>query len=166
MSEAVSYEPRIVGFLCNWCSYRAADLAGTARKLYAPNVRIVRVMCSGRVDPSFVLKALSLGADGVLIAGCHPGECHYIEQNMKTMRRFAMLRHTLRQLGVEEERVRLVWASAAEGNKFAEAVDEMTADLRALGPLGWHEGWGSTPEDLEAVAGMAAEHAEALEVAP
>ena len=166
MNETPTYEPRIVGFLCNWCSYRAADLAGTARKKYAPNVRIVRVMCSGRVDPSFVLKALSLGADGVLIAGCHPGECHYIEQNIKTMRRFAMLRHTLRHLGVEPERVRLVWASAAEGHKFAEAVDAMAADLRRLGPLDWPSGWQAAPGDLEAVEGLADEHAEALEVAP
>ena len=155
-----------MGFLCNWCSYRAADLAGTARKKYAPNVRIVRVMCSGRVDPSFVLKALSLGADGVLIAGCHPGECHYIEQNIKTMRRFALLRHTLRHLGLEEERVRLVWASAAEGHKFAEAVDEMAAALRRLGPLDWRGGWQPDDADLDAVEGMAAEHAEALEVMP
>ena len=166
MSETTGYEPTIVGFLCNWCSYRAADLAGTARRKYAPNVRIVRVMCSGRVDPGFVLRALSLGADGVLIAGCHPGECHYIEQNIKTLRRFAMLRHTLRQLGVEEERVRLVWASAAEGHRFAEAVDAMTADLKRLGPLGWRRGWQPAPEDLAAVEGMAAEHAEAMEVAP
>ena len=93
------YEPKIVGFFCNWCSYRAADGAGTARIKHSPNVRVVRLMCSGRVDPSFVLKALSLGADGVLIAGCHPGECHYLEQNYKTMRRFAMLQHTLRALG-------------------------------------------------------------------
>lgn len=166
MSDTSGHEPRIVGFLCNWCSYRAADLAGTAREKYATNVRIVRVMCSGRVDPSFVLKALSLGADGVLIAGCHPGECHYIEQNLKTMRRFAMLRHTVSALGVEPERVRLVWASAAEGHRFAEAVDEMADDLKKLGPLGWYEGWQTSPEDLQAVAGMEAEHAEAMEVAP
>lgn len=159
-----AYEPRIVGFLCNWCSYRAADLAGTARVKYAPNVRIVRVMCSGRVDPTFVLKALSLGADGVLIAGCHPGECHYIRQNYKTMRRFHMLRHTLRQLGVEEERVRLVWASAAEGNLFARAVDEMTADLKRLGPLRWRSNWRAGPEEWDAVDRMAEEHAEAVEV--
>ena len=90
-----TFEPKIVGFLCNWCSYRAADLAGSARIKYPPNVRIIRVMCSGRVDPTFVFKALADGADGVMIAGCHPGECHYIEQNYKAMRRFAMLKHTL-----------------------------------------------------------------------
>ena len=103
-----TFEPRIIGFLCNWCSYRAADLAGTARMKFAPNVRNIRVMCSGRVDPAFVLKAFSLGADGVLIAGCHPGECHYIEQNYKTMRRVAMLRHTLKAMGIEPDRLE-VW---------------------------------------------------------
>ena len=166
MDDKTNHEPKIVGFLCNWCSYRAADLAGTARRKYAPNVRIIRVMCSGRVDPSFVMKAFSLGADGVLIAGCHPGECHYLEQNYKTMRRFHMLRHTLRHLGVEDERVRLVWASAAEGHKFAEAVDEMTEDLRRLGPLAWYARSAPDPRDLEAVEAVAAEHAEAMEVSP
>ena len=107
------FEPKIVGFLCNWCSYRAADLAGTARIKYSTNVRIIRVMCSGRVDPSFVLKALAMGADGVMVAGCHPGECHYLEQNYKAMRRFAIVKYTLRQMGLEENRLRLVWASAA-----------------------------------------------------
>ena len=116
------FEPKIVGFLCNWCSYRAADLAGTARIKHATNVRIIRVMCSGRVDPSFVMKALSLGADGVMIAGCHPGECHYIEQNYKAMRRYAVIKHTLREMGLEDSRVRLVWASAAEGQQLAEAI--------------------------------------------
>ena len=128
------FEPKIVGFLCNWCSYRAADLAGTARIAYAPNVRIIRVMCSGRVDPTFVLKALSLGADGVMIAGCHPGECHYLEQNYKAMRRFNMLQHTLQAMGVEEQRVQLVWASAAEGQQLAEAIDKLVADIKAAGP--------------------------------
>lgn len=133
------YEPVIVGFLCNWCSYRAADLAGTARLHYAPNMRPIRVMCSGRVDPQFVLKALREGADGVMIAGCHPGECHYVEGNIKTLRRFTLLKHMLRQLGIEEERVQIVWASASEGNVLAQAVDRMTEQLRALGPLHWGE---------------------------
>lgn len=137
MSE--QFEPVIVGFLCNWCSYRAADLAGTARLHYAPNMRDIRVMCSGRVDPQFVLKALKEGADGVLIAGCHPGECHYVEGNIKALRRFIMLKRMLAQLGVEEERVQLVWASASEGKILAEAVDEMTKQVRALGPLRWQE---------------------------
>lgn len=137
MSEA--YEPVIVGFLCNWCSYRAADLAGTARIKYAPNLRSIRVMCSGRVDPQFVLKALLDGADGVLIAGCHPGECHYVEGNIKTLRRHKLLQRMLDQWGIEPERVQLVWASASEGNVLAEAVDRMTEQLRALGPLRWKE---------------------------
>ena len=137
MSEV--YEPVIVGFLCNWCSYRAADLAGTARIKYAPNMRPIRVMCSGRVDPQFVMKALREGADGVMIAGCHPGECHYVNGNIKAMRRFYLLRAMLTQLGVEEDRVQLVWASASEGILLAEKVDQMTEALRALGPLNWEE---------------------------
>src|SRR5512140_2968078 len=119
-----SFEPTIIGFTCNWCSYRAADLAGTARVKYPPNVRLIRLMCSGRLDPTFIMKALSSGADGVLITGCHPGECHYIEQNYKALRRFLLLRRTLDALGIEPQRVRLVWASAAEG-------------VRTPGPLNW-----------------------------
>lgn len=133
----VDREPRIVGFLCNWCAYRAADLAGTSRRIYAPNARMLRVMCSGRVDPTFVLQAFAAGADGVFIAGCHPGECHYVEQNDKTMRRFVLLRYTLEQLGIEPERLQLFWASAAEGERLAGAVDEMVEKLRRLGPLDW-----------------------------
>jgi F420-non-reducing hydrogenase iron-sulfur subunit len=133
------FQPVLVGFLCNWCSYRAADLAGTARIHYAPTLRPIRVMCSGRVDPQFVVKALRTGADGVLIAGCHPGECHYAEGNIKALRRFILLRRMLRQLGVEDERVQLVWASASEGNVLAEAVNRMTEQVRALGPLRWRE---------------------------
>lgn len=135
MSE--SYEPIIVGFLCNWCSYRAADLAGTARLRYAPNMRPIRVMCSGRVEPDMVLKALAEGADGVLIAGCHPGECHYIEGNLKALRRHALLVQLLIQFGIEPERVQILWASASEGPQLAYAVDQMTAKLRELGPLQW-----------------------------
>ncbi len=129
------YEPKAVGFFCNWCSYRAADLAGTMRRKYAPNVRPLRVMCSGRVDPAFVLRALARGADGVLIAGCHPGECHYQVQNLKTLRRVAMLRHTLSALGIDPRRVQLVWASAAEGEKLASEIDTFVELLRKLGPL-------------------------------
>jgi F420-non-reducing hydrogenase iron-sulfur subunit len=160
-----TFEPKIVGFLCNWCSYRAADLAGTARIKYAPNVRIIRLMCSGRVDPSFVLKALALGADGVLVAGCHPGECHYIEQNYKAMRRFAMLRHTLRAMGIEDQRVRLQWASAAEGAQLAAAISDLVEQVRALGPLHWPAHWAEDGGRLESIEKMAAEHAEALEPA-
>jgi len=159
-----SFEPRIVGFLCNWCSYRAADLAGSARLVYAPNVRMIRVMCSGRVSPSLVLKAFSLGADGVLIAGCHPGECHYLEQNYKTMRRVAMLKHTVTGLGIDPLRLRLQWASAAEGPQLAAAIDKMVNQLRELGPLSWPDNW-QEPEDYRrAVEQVATEHAEAMEV--
>jgi len=158
------FEPKILGFLCNWCSYRAADLAGSARIKYASNVRIVRVMCSGRVDPAFVLQALSRGADGVLIAGCHPGECHYLNQNYKTMRRYVMLKHTLRQLGIEDERVRLVWASAAEGQQLAEAIDGLVEDVRRLGPLNWPRNWEEIPERAEALESITKERAELMEV--
>jgi F420-non-reducing hydrogenase iron-sulfur subunit len=141
MEEKMSeqFEPVIVGFLCNWCSYRAADLAGTSRIKYAPNMRPIRVMCSGRVDPQFVLKALREGADGVMIAGCHPGECHYVDGNIKTLRRYSLLKCLLQQWGIEPERVQLVWASASEGNILAAAVDRMTEQVRALGPLRWKE---------------------------
>jgi len=133
------YEPVIVGFLCNWCAYRAADLIGMTRSRYAPNVRSIRVLCSGRVEPEFVLKAFREGADGVLVLGCHPGECHYEDGNIKTLRRFALLRRLLSQFGVEPERVQVAWAAASEGHRVAEAVDRMTSQLRRLGPLRWPE---------------------------
>ena len=132
----MSYEPKIVAFLCNWCSYAGADLAGTSRTKYPPNVRVIRVMCSGRVDPSFVLKAFAEGADGVLVCGCHPGDCHYIAGNYKTMRRMAILKRMLPQLGIEEDRFRLAWVSASEGDLFARIVKDMTEKLKTLGPLG------------------------------
>jgi F420-non-reducing hydrogenase iron-sulfur subunit len=131
------FEPRIAVLCCNWCTYAGADLAGTARMKYAPNVRLIRVMCSGRIDPAFVLRALSEGADGVLVAGCHPGDCHYINGNIKTMRRFPALHEMLTQFGVEAERVRLEWISASEGDVFVRVVNEMTEAVRALGPLDW-----------------------------
>ncbi len=142
MSDNQTFEPVIIGFTCNWCSYRAADLAGTARIKYPPNVRLIRLMCSGRLDPTFVIKALSGGADGVLISGCHPGECHYIEQNYKALRRFLLLRRTLAQLGVEPGRIKLVWASAAEGVQLAAEITKMVEEIRALGPLNWPK-WGN-----------------------
>ena len=132
-----TFEPVIIGFTCNWCSYRAADLAGTARMKYPPNIRLIRLMCSGRLDPTFVLKALANGADGVMITGCHPGECHYIEQNCKALRRFLLLRRTLIQMGIEPQRVKLVWASAAEGAKLTKEITLMVEEVRALGPLNW-----------------------------
>jgi F420-non-reducing hydrogenase iron-sulfur subunit len=129
-----NFEPKIVAFCCNWCSYAGADLAGTSRIQYCPNIRVIRVMCSGRVNPLFVLKALTVGADGVLILGCHPGDCHYIEGNYKTLRRIPLLKKMLQQLGVEEDRVRLEWVSASEGAKFAEVANTFTQTIRNLGP--------------------------------
>ncbi len=131
----MSFEPKIVAFLCNWCSYRGADLAGTSRMQCLPNVRPIRVMCSGRVAPTFILKALQGGADGVLVLGCHPGDCHYNSGNYKARRRMVMLGKLLEQLGIERERVRLEWVSASEGNKFVSIVNEMTTQLKELGPL-------------------------------
>jgi F420-non-reducing hydrogenase iron-sulfur subunit len=136
------FEPQIVGFLCKWCSYNGADLAGTSRMKYPPNVVPIKVMCSGRVDPTFILKALKDGADGVLVAGCHPGDCHYIEGNYKTMRRFPLLKRVLGEFGIEEDRVRLEWVSASEGEKFAQVVRDMTAKVKALGPLNWNKSGG------------------------
>lgn len=137
MSGNGRFEPKIVGFLCRWCSYTGADLAGTSRVKYPPNVIPIRVMCSGRVDPTFVLKALADGADGVLIAGCHPGDCHYINGNHKTMRRFPLMLKMLEQFGIEPERVRLEWVSASEGERFGQVVREITEDVRKLGPLNY-----------------------------
>lgn len=133
------FEPLIVGFTCNWCSYRAADGAGMARIKYSPNVRLIRLMCSGRMDPMFVMKALAEGADGVLVSGCHPGDCHYVEQNYKAIRRFDLLKRVLAELGVEDRRVRLIWASAAEGLLLAQEIDKMVAEIRQLGPLNWKQ---------------------------
>lgn len=132
-------QPVIVGFLCNWCSYRAADLAGTSRLNYPPTLRDIRIMCTGRFDPTFVLSALRQGADGVLLMGCHPGQCHYESGNLKAMRRMALLRRTLAQLGVHPDRVQLGWASAAQGNIFAAKVAEMTEAIARLGPLEWRD---------------------------
>jgi F420-non-reducing hydrogenase iron-sulfur subunit len=131
------FEPVIIGFTCNWCSYRAADMAGTARMKYAPNIRLIRLMCSGRLDPTFVLKAFAGGADGVMITGCHPGDCHYVEQNYKALRRYILLRKTLVQMGLDPGRLKLQWASAAEGAIFTEEVNKFVEQVRALGPLNW-----------------------------
>ncbi len=138
MTEKSNFEPTIIGFTCNWCSYRAADLAGIARIQYPANIRLVRLMCSGRLDPTFVLKAFAEGADGVMITGCHPGECHYLEQNYKALRRYLLLRRTLVAMGIEAERLHLAWASAAEGIQLAREITEMVERVRVLGPLNWH----------------------------
>ena len=135
MSGKNGFEPKIIGFLCNWCSYAGADLAGVSRIQYPPNIRIIRVMCSGRIDPAFVLKALKDGADGVLVAGCHlPSDCHYISGNFKAARRINLLKKVLKEFGVEPERVRLEWVSASEGDKFATVVRDMVKEIKELGP--------------------------------
>jgi F420-non-reducing hydrogenase iron-sulfur subunit len=129
------WEPLIAAFFCNWCTYTAADLAGVSRLKYAPNVRIIRVMCSGRVDPQFIMEAFAKGADGVLVGGCHPGDCHYVEGNYKTLRRFEMLRRLIRGFGIEEERLRLEWISASEGERVRTVVNDMVGKLKIIGPL-------------------------------
>ncbi|MBY8989583.1 MAG: hydrogenase iron-sulfur subunit [Candidatus Lokiarchaeota archaeon] len=130
------FEPKLLVFCCNWCSYAGADLAGVSRFQYPPNIRIIRVMCSGRVDPSFVLKALKNGADGILVSGCHIGDCHYITGNEYTQERFERLHNILiKQLGVDPKRVRLEWVSASEGKRFSEVITEFTNQIKELGPL-------------------------------
>jgi len=131
----MSYEPKIVGFLCNWCSYAGADLAGVSRFQYPTNLRVIRVMCSGRVHPAHILEAFKNGADGVLVAGCHPpNDCHYISGNLKAKRRVSMLKKLMDQMGMDPERLRLEWVSAAEGEKFAKLVTEFTNTLKEKGP--------------------------------
>lgn len=126
--------PKIIAFLCNWCSYTGADLAGTSRMKYASYVRVIRVMCSGRVDPTFVIKSFQEGADGVLICGCHPGDCHYHEGNYKCLRRFHLLQKYIKQMGIQTERLRLEWISASEGREFSELVNEFSESIKALEP--------------------------------
>jgi F420-non-reducing hydrogenase iron-sulfur subunit len=139
-SDGAPFEPVIIGFTCNWCSYRAADLAGTARMKYPPNISLVRLMCSGRLDPAFVVEAFARGADGVLITGCWPGDCHYLEQNYYALRRFQLLKRTMAGLGLEVQRLRLVWASAAEGARLASEFSSFVEEVRELGPLHWGGG--------------------------
>jgi F420-non-reducing hydrogenase iron-sulfur subunit len=135
-SASDGFEPKIVGFLCNWCTYAGADLAGTSRLPYPANMRAIRVMCSGSVEPELILDAFRQGADAVFIGGCHPGDCHYQSGNYKTLKRTMMFKRLMKQLGFEEDRLRLEWISAAEGVKFAQVVREYTERIRALGPVG------------------------------
>ena len=134
MEQVQAWEPKLLGFLCRWCSYAGADLAGTSRMKYPANIRVIRVPCSGRVDPLFILKALRLGFDGVLVAGCHPGDCHYQTGNYFTRRRMAITSKFLDYMGVEPGRVKVSWVSASEGGKFSEVVAEMTEEIKKLGP--------------------------------
>jgi F420-non-reducing hydrogenase iron-sulfur subunit len=134
MADEETFEPVIIGFCCNWCSYAGADLAGISRQQYPPNLRIIRVMCSGMVHPNLVIDALTKGADGVLICGCHIGDCHYLEGNVKAENRKEAIELMLEDFGIEPERFRLEWISASEGPRFAELVREMTETVRALGP--------------------------------
>jgi len=131
MSE---FEPNIVAFLCNWCSYAGADLAGTSRIEYPPNVKAIRVMCSGRINPMFIVNALQEGADGVLIGGCHPGDCHYSQGNYYARRKFQIIRKILEYLGIDPARVRMSWVSASEGQKFADVISEVIGDVKKIGP--------------------------------
>ncbi len=128
------YEPTIVAFVCNWCTYTAADLAGTARMTQRPNVRLIRMMCTGMVDPKYVIKALLSGADAVLVSGCHPGDCHYINGNYKARRRIKLLKEILGGFGIEDERLKLTWIGASEGNEFAATINHMVDEVRELGP--------------------------------
>jgi coenzyme F420-reducing hydrogenase delta subunit len=129
-----AWEPRVVAFLCNWCSYAGADLAGVSRIQYPPNIRIIRVPCSGRINPAFLLRALQNGADAVLVSGCHPGDCHYIQGNLIARRKFALLREMLEYAGIEPERVQFSWVSASEGGRFAAIVEKVVEQVRKLGP--------------------------------
>ena len=129
------FQPRIVAFVCNWCTYAGADLAGTSRLKYAANVRVVRVPCSGRVDPLYVVKAFERGADGVLVSGCHPGDCHYAEGNYYARRRWTVFRELMFYLGIEPERLQFSWVSAAEGAKWADLINGLTEQLRSIGPF-------------------------------
>ncbi len=138
MTES-KFEPNIVAFVCNWCSYGGADIAGSMRLKYPANVKLLRVMCSGRVDPEFIIEAFRRGADGVMVLGCHPKDCHYIEGNYKALKRFNMLRPLLDQFNIEQDRLYLDWVSASEGEKFARVAKEVNERITQLGPLNWKE---------------------------
>ena len=129
------FEPNIIAFLCNWCSYAGADLAGTSRMQYPPNVKVIRVMCSSRINPLFLVNALQQGADGVVVAGCHPGDCHYAEGNFYARRRFALMKNLMEYVGIEPERVQMAWVSASEGARWAKMIHDVTAEIRQLGPM-------------------------------
>jgi coenzyme F420-reducing hydrogenase delta subunit len=129
-----NWEPKIVAFLCNWCSYAGADLAGVSRLQYGPNIRIIRVPCSGRINPLYILKALQNGADGVLVSGCHPVDCHYISGNLVARRKFSLVKRMIEYIGIEPERVQFSWVSASEGNRFAALINQVIDDVKKVGP--------------------------------
>jgi len=135
MENINNWEPKIVAFLCNWCSYAGADLAGVSRTQYPSNIRVIRVPCSGRVDPFYIIKALQNGIDGVLVSGCHPGDCHYISGNLIARRKFALLKSFLEYIGIEPGRVQFSWVSAAEGGRFAQIIEKVTREVKELGPI-------------------------------
>jgi len=135
MENINNWEPKIVAFLCNWCSYAGADLAGVSRTQYPSNIRVIRVPCSGRVDPFYIMKALQNGIDGVLVSGCHPGDCHYISGNLIARRKFALLKSFLEYIGIEPGRVQFSWVSAAEGGRFAQIIEKVTREVKELGPI-------------------------------
>jgi len=134
MNQETEWEPKILGFLCKWCSYAGADLAGTSRKKYPPNIRIIKIPCSGRIDPLLIIKALRMGFDGVLVSGCHPGDCHYQTGNYRARRRIAITKKMLEYMGVEPERVQSSWVSASEGDKWAGVVADVTREIKKIGP--------------------------------
>ncbi len=146
-----NFEPKIIAFFCNWCTYTAADLAGVSRLKYAPNVRVVRIMCSGRIDPQFILQAFASGADGVLIGGCHPGDCHYSEGNYKMLRRFRLLQRLMKIMGIENDRCRLEWISASEGDKVKQVINEMVETVKKLGPLGIPKNLAKLDEEINVI---------------
>jgi len=134
-NRAQPFEPKIIAFLCNWCSYAGADLAGVSRFQYSTNIRVIKVPCSGRINPLYIIKALYSGVDGVLVSGCHPGDCHYISGNYFARRKFALVKRFLEYIGIEPERIQFSWVSAAEGVRFAQIIDKVTSEIRKLGPL-------------------------------
>jgi len=141
MKDEKNWEPKIATFLCNWCSYAGADLAGVSRLQYPHNIRVIRVPCSGRVNPFYIIKVLQNGIDGVLISGCHPGDCHYISGNLVARRKFALLKSFLEYIGIEPERVQFSWVSAAEGGRFVDIIEKVTSEIKKLGPIKKFSKW-------------------------
>lgn len=153
MAEKENFEPKILAFLCNWCSYAAADLAGSSRMQYPPQIRVIRVPCSGRIDPFLLIRAFNSGADGVLVSGCHPGDCHYLDGNYYARRRFLMLKELMQYAGIAEERVNFTWCSASEGKRFAAVVERVVNRIKKVGPWEGFDGRGFTRREEEMASG-------------